>query len=118
MRLKKVKELNNQKNMKLEKEEKTNHTALFGYWGGGVNLADGNHTFFNYPDNMKRADVNQYTLMPTHLRQFFTLNELKQFYIRVEQNHMAPRYSWGIDLITRSGIASQHANIKLSCSMA
>ena len=32
----------------LEKEEKTNHTALFGYWGGGVNLADGNYTFFNY----------------------------------------------------------------------
>jgi arylsulfatase A-like enzyme len=61
----------------LEKEEKTNHTALFGYWGGGVNLADGNYTFFNYPDNMKRAEANQYTLMPTHLRQFFTLNELK-----------------------------------------
>jgi hypothetical protein len=26
---------------------------------------------------MKRSDPNQYTLMPTHLRQFFTLNELK-----------------------------------------
>ena len=61
----------------LEKEEKSNHTALFGYWGGGANLADGNYTFFNYPDNMKRSDPNQYTLMPTHLRQFFTLNELK-----------------------------------------
>ena len=61
----------------LKKEETSNHTALFGYWGGGVNLADGKYTFFNYPDNMKRSDPNQYTLMPTHLRQFFTLNELK-----------------------------------------
>ena len=61
----------------LEKEEKTNHTALFGYWGGGVNLTDGEYTFFNYPENMKRSEANQYTLMPTHLRQFFTLDELK-----------------------------------------
>ena len=36
-----------------------------------------NEIIFNYPDNMKRAEANQYTLMPTHLRQFFTLNELK-----------------------------------------
>ena len=26
---------------------------------------------------MKRTETNQYTLMPTHLRQFFTLDELK-----------------------------------------
>jgi arylsulfatase A-like enzyme len=61
----------------LEKEKETNHTALFGYWGGGVNLTDGKYTFFNYPENMKRTEANQYTLMPTHLRQFFTLDELK-----------------------------------------
>ena len=61
----------------LGKEEASNRSALFGYWGGGVNLADGKYTFFNYPDNMKRSEANQYTLMPTHLRQFFTLNELK-----------------------------------------
>jgi len=61
----------------LEKEEKTNYSALFGYWGGGVNITDGSHTYFNYPKYMNRADPYQYTLMPTHLRQFFTLNELK-----------------------------------------
>ena len=61
----------------LEKEEKTNYSALFGYWGGGVNITDGSYTYFNYPKYMNRADSYQYTLMPTHLRQFFTLNELK-----------------------------------------
>ena len=61
----------------LDKEEKTNHSALYGYWGGGINITDGRYTYFHYPDNIKRTDSFQYTLMPTHLRQFFTINELK-----------------------------------------
>ena len=61
----------------LDKEKSTNHSALFGYWGGGVNITDGKYTYFKYPENMSRKDPFQYTLMPTHLRQFFTLEELK-----------------------------------------
>ena len=61
----------------LDKEKLTNHSALFGYWGGGVNITDCKYTYFKYPDNMSRKDPFQYTLMPTHLRQFFTLEELK-----------------------------------------
>ena len=61
----------------LEKEEKTNYSALYGYWGGGINVANERYTYFQYPDNMDLSQANIYTLMPQTLRQFFTLDELK-----------------------------------------
>ena len=61
----------------LEKEEKTNYTALYGYWGGGINVADERYTYFQYPKNMDLSQANIYTLMPQTLRQFFTLEELR-----------------------------------------
>jgi hypothetical protein len=49
---------------------------LFGYFGGAVNLADGRHTYHRYPPDLSRQDIYQYTLMPTHIFDFFRPEEL------------------------------------------
>ena len=53
-------------------------SALYGYWGGGINITDGRYTYFHYPNNYEDYSPNQYTLMPTHMRQFFSLLELQE----------------------------------------
>ena len=63
----------------LEKESDNNFAALYGYWGGGINITDGTYTYFHYPENFSQQNSNryQYTLMPTHMRQFFSNEELQ-----------------------------------------
>jgi arylsulfatase A-like enzyme len=51
--------------------------ALYGYFGGAVNITDGNHTYHRYPPDLKTQDIYQYTVMPTHIFDFFTTDELK-----------------------------------------
>lgn len=53
------------------------HTSvIYGHFGGSVNITDGRYTYFRYPSAMHRQELNQYTLMPTHMLQFFTEKEL------------------------------------------
>ena len=63
----------------LEKESDNNFAALYGYWGGGINITDGTYSYFHYPENFSQQNPNryQYTLMPTHMRQFFSNEELQ-----------------------------------------
>ena len=50
--------------------------ALFGYFGGAVNVTDGRHTYFRYPPDIATQEIYQYTLMPTHIDSHFTPEEL------------------------------------------
>lgn len=55
----------------------TGHEAvLFGYYGGAVNLTDGRYSYFRYPADMLGQELYQYTLMPSHMLQPFTAEEL------------------------------------------
>lgn len=55
-----------------------NHDALiFGYFGGAINLTDGHHTYFRYPENMMDQPLFQYTLMPNHMLHSFSQEELQ-----------------------------------------
>jgi len=60
----------------LERDERLREAALFGYFGGAVNLVDGRYTYFRYPPDLASQEVYQYTVMPTHLKAFFTPEEL------------------------------------------
>ena len=51
--------------------------GMFGYWGGGINIVDGQFTYFCYPKDMLNQDLYQYTLMPTHMTKLFSVDELK-----------------------------------------
>lgn len=60
----------------LAREQRLREAALFGYFGGAVNLTDGRYTYFRYPDDLASQEVFQYTVMPTHLARPFTAEEL------------------------------------------
>jgi arylsulfatase A-like enzyme len=60
----------------LAKDQPLREAALFGYFGGAVNVTDGRYTYFRYPGNLESQEVYQYTVMPTHITSLFTPEEL------------------------------------------
>ena len=51
--------------------------ALFGIYGGAINVTDGRYTYFRYPETMETHGVFEYTLMPMHNRTLFETRELQ-----------------------------------------
>jgi len=49
---------------------------LYGVFGSAVNITDGRYTYFRYPRNLRGADLYQYTLMPAHMKELFSVAEL------------------------------------------
>ncbi|MHA6630429.1 sulfatase [Pseudonocardia sichuanensis] len=50
--------------------------ALFGVHGGHVNVTDGRHVYMRAPADESNSPIEQYTLMPTHMRSRFGTDEL------------------------------------------
>ena len=50
--------------------------AIFGYFGGAVNVTDGRYTYHRFPADLRRQEIYQYTVMPTHIFALFTAEEL------------------------------------------
>ena len=50
--------------------------AIFGHFGGQVNCSDGRYVYMRAPVNADSSPLYNYTLMPTHMHSFFSLNEL------------------------------------------
>jgi arylsulfatase A-like enzyme len=51
--------------------------GLYGLHGGHVNVTDGRHVYMRAPANPENVPLYNYTLMPTHMRQMFTVQELR-----------------------------------------
>jgi arylsulfatase A-like enzyme len=51
--------------------------ALFGVHGGHTNVTDGRHVYMRAPAHHDNKPLYEYTLMPTHIRSFFSVDELK-----------------------------------------
>lgn len=60
--------------MRLGRNERA--ALLYGYFGGAVNVTDGRHTYHRFPADLHRQEINQYTLMPTHIFAPFSPQEL------------------------------------------
>src|SRR6185503_1668525 len=52
--------------------------ALFGYFGGAINVTNGRYTYHRFPADLRHQEVYQYTVMPTHIYSLFTPEELAQ----------------------------------------
>ncbi len=61
----------------IERNQGSREAAIFGYFGGAVNLTDGRCTYFRYPPDLETQEIYQYTVMPAHLKSLFTPEELK-----------------------------------------
>jgi len=51
--------------------------ALFGQHGRQVNVTDGQYVYMRSPAHADNAPLNNYTLMPTHMRERFAVSELQ-----------------------------------------
>ncbi|MGG5820422.1 sulfatase [Falsiroseomonas sp. HW251] len=56
--------------------EARREAVLFGYFGGAVNVADGRYTYHRFPPDLRRQEIHQYTVMPTHIWSPFSVEEL------------------------------------------
>jgi arylsulfatase A-like enzyme len=51
--------------------------GLFGAFGGAVNVTDGRYVYMHPPSSPSNAPLYEYTLMPTRMRQPFSVSEVK-----------------------------------------
>ncbi|MGH6923232.1 MAG: sulfatase [Propylenella sp.] len=57
-------------------DHRLREAALFGYFGGAVNVTDGRYTYHRFPPDLRTQELYQYTLMPTHIWDHFPPEEL------------------------------------------
>lgn len=57
--------------------ENDREAMIFGYFGGAVNVTDGRTSYHRFPDSIPDQEIYQYTLMPTHITERFTPDELR-----------------------------------------
>lgn len=60
----------------LEKNETIRENGLFGTFGGHICITDGKFVYMRAPRDTKKP-IYEYTLMPTHMMEFFSNDELK-----------------------------------------
>ena len=61
-----------------EHKNRTKNEAFFGYFGGDLNVTDGRYVYMRAPLTKSYDDVYEYTLTPTHINKFFSVEELKR----------------------------------------
>jgi arylsulfatase A-like enzyme len=64
----------------IEKDTPVREAALFGMHGGHINCTDGRYVYMLAPrtPDPENPTLFNYTIMPTHMRNLFTVEELKQ----------------------------------------
>ncbi len=56
----------------------TRKAGLYGVMGGQVNVTDGRYVYMRGPANAQNTPLYEYTLMPTHMRSAFGVDELQE----------------------------------------
>lgn len=51
--------------------------AMFGVFGGHVNVSDGRYVYMRAPVDAENAPLHEYTLLPTHMKNPFSVEELR-----------------------------------------
>jgi arylsulfatase A-like enzyme len=61
----------------INKDSPTRGALLFGVHGGHVNVTDGRYVYMRSPTSPENTHLFEYTLMPSHMRSLFSVNELQ-----------------------------------------
>lgn len=65
----------------IERDEPIRDYALFGYFGGHINITDGEYVYMRCPREAGKTNLYEYTLMPTRIDSPFKIDELKDIRI-------------------------------------
>ncbi|MGE8205346.1 sulfatase [Heyndrickxia sp. NPDC080065] len=60
----------------IQSKKKIREAALFGAHGGHINITDGKYVYMKAPVNPDNKPLYEYTLMPTHMHNMFSMDEL------------------------------------------
>lgn len=60
----------------LDGDQPIREAGIYGVFGSAVNVTDGRYSYFHYPADLHDGNLNQYTLMPAHMTQLFSVEEL------------------------------------------
>ncbi|MDF2541310.1 MAG: sulfatase [Herbinix sp.] len=63
-------------------DQKVRDCALFGMFGGHVNITDGRFVYMRAPKDITNSPLCEYTLMPTHMNCMFSVNELQNIQLQ------------------------------------
>jgi arylsulfatase A-like enzyme len=63
----------------LRDDNEIRDAALFGVHGGHVNVTDGRYVYMRAAADQSNAPLEDFTLMPTHMKSRFSVDELKQW---------------------------------------
>jgi hypothetical protein len=61
----------------LAQDRQLREVALYGIFGGSLNVTDGRYTYFHYPADLSGEGLYEYTLMPTHMNRMFPVDQLR-----------------------------------------
>jgi arylsulfatase A-like enzyme len=61
----------------LESDQPIRDAALYGMFGGPIDITDGRYTYFRYPVDVENQEINEYTLMPAHQGSLFKIHEFE-----------------------------------------
>jgi arylsulfatase A-like enzyme len=61
----------------IDRDEPVREAALFGIHGGHVNVTDARYVYMRAPANPENGPLFEYTLMPSHMRSMFGVEELR-----------------------------------------
>jgi hypothetical protein len=53
------------------------HSAIFGMFAGPICVTDGRYTYYRFPEGAPGGSLPLYTVMPSHLQDMFSLEELR-----------------------------------------
>ncbi len=66
----------------ITEDQPVREAALFGIFGGHVNVTDGRYVYMKGPHSPENGPLYEYTLMPNHMREPFSLDEMRQAELR------------------------------------
>lgn len=61
----------------LKNDQKIRDFALVGWHGNQINCTDGRYVYMRGPETLENSPLFEYTLMPTHIKSRFSIEELK-----------------------------------------
>lgn len=61
----------------LEQDAPVRESVILGMFAGPVCITDGRYSYFRFPDDPSAERLNLYTLMPTHMIEYFDVGELR-----------------------------------------
>ncbi len=61
----------------IESDTPIRQAGLFGMFGSQINVTDGRYVYMRAPESDTNTPLNQYTLMPTHMRKMYSVEEMR-----------------------------------------